>query len=344
MTTCLAGIMRRRGHSVTVLGRSTGGTLERHILGNGVEVIGTPTLELARLRSYWEEWPEIVHLVDLVWPDFPQAAHALAREWAVPFIVTPASAMSTWQDKAAALAICQEADRVFVLTESERQHFGREGVLDDRLVVIGQGPHLVGEANPQAFRRKYEISGPMVLYLGRKTRSKGYDLLLMAASDVWRDYPTTHFVFIGPRWDSDCAELFATYADPRIIEIGLVDEAEKHNALAASDVVCVPSTVDVFPLVYVEAWACGKPVIASRFPGSEEIVLNGYNGLIASPESSSVARAVRSVLANDSAKRAMGRNGLRSVQQRFNWRVVADSVEPAYRLLAAHAERELDQP
>jgi glycosyltransferase involved in cell wall biosynthesis len=333
MTYRVAEVMQKRGHQVKVICRSSKDSFETQS-PNGLEMIGVPTLEAKGLRIHLNWPPDIVHAVDAVWPEYPEAALALAREWGVPFTITPASAVSTWHAPEATLAVCQQADVVFVLTQAERQQFQEQGILKDRLVVIGQGPQLVGKPDPESFRRTYQISGPMVLFLGRKIHFKGYKSLLAATSKVWSRYPETNFVFIGPRWDSDCAEIFAAFADSRIIEIGMVDEVEKHSALAACDLVCLPSTAEVFPLVYVEAWACGKPVVASPFAGIEEIVQHGKDGLIVSATPPAIARAILHLLGDVRKRQVMGAAGLSRVRRQFNWEVVADYIEAAYLNLA----------
>jgi glycosyltransferase involved in cell wall biosynthesis len=330
----VASIMQQRGHSVKIVCQSSGDGFERQEL-DGVEVIGTPTVDATLLCDHLNWRPDIVHAVDAVWPEYPQVALDLARGWGVPFAITPASTPSTWRDFDATLAVCREADIVFVLTQAESAQFKQHRVSADRLWVIGQGPQLVGEPDPDKFRQTYQISGPMVLFLGRKVHSKGYKLVLAAAAQVWSQYPDTHFVFIGPRWDADCLEVFASYADSRIVEIGIVDEIEKYSALVACDLVCLPSTADVFPLVYVEAWACSKPVIASFFPGIEEIVQHGRDGLIVEADPAAIAAAILQLLGDDQERYGMGAAGLARVREQFNWQVVADRVEAAYARLAS---------
>ncbi|MBU3865119.1 glycosyltransferase family 4 protein [Streptomyces sp. 4503] len=278
---------------------------------------------------------DLVHAVDAYRPQDLAAGLRLARAWDVPFAVTPASAPEVWPDRAAVLDVCRRADAVFALSGAERDMLRSAGARGPTLHIVGQGPHLPGTPDPAGFRREHGIEGPMVLFLGRKMRSKGYVTLLEATRYIWQDHPRTSFVFMGPRWDEDCAQRFAEYADPRIVEIGLADEDAKHSALAACELVCVPSTVDLFPLVYVEAWACGKPVVASTFLGSEEVITPGRDGLLAQPAARPVAEAVSRLLARPAERRAMGRHGHDRVRRELGWDAVADRVHTVYRKLIA---------
>ncbi|MFD6935399.1 glycosyltransferase family 4 protein [Streptomyces goshikiensis] len=329
MTQYLAESLRRRGHTVGLYSRETDEESARWMAGAGVSVEVLPSTAEEADR------PDVVHAFDSVWPDYPRTALRLAREWGVPFVFTPASAPGVWQDPEAVLDVCRQADAVFVLTEAERRMFGEAGVDPEALHVVGQGAHLRGTADPVGFRALHGIEGPMVLFVGRKMRSKGYALLLDAAKSVWQTHPDTRFVFAGPDWDEDCAEVFAAYADPRILDLGLIGESEKADALGACDVFCMPSTVDVFPLVYVEAWASGKPVIGSTFMGRDEVVRHGVDGLIAEPDAASVAASVTRLLADPDEAAALGAAGRSRVERELGWEAITDRVEEVYAQLIA---------
>ncbi|MBW1600724.1 glycosyltransferase family 4 protein [Streptomyces sp. JJ66] len=325
MAQYLAESLRRRGHHVGLYCTGMDEESSRWMASAGVEVRELPA------AAPPEDRPDVVHALDCVWPDYPQAALRLAREWQVPFVFTPASAPGVWRDRPAVLEVARAADAVFVLTETERAVFADAGVPPSALHLIGQGPRLSSTApDGAAFRARHGVKGPMVLFVGRKMRSKGYELLLRSARTVWADHPETWFVFAGPEWDEDCAEVFAAHRDPRILDLGLVDEAEKADALAACDLLCLPSTVDVFPLVFVEAWASGKPVVSADFAGSEEVVRHGVDGLLCEPTPDAVAAAVGRLLADPAGAAAMGESGRARAGRELGWEAVTDTVEAVY--------------
>ena len=63
------------------------------------------------------------------------------------------------------------------------------------------------------------------------------------------------FLFAGPCIDPKVAAVFAGCSDARIQDLAVVDERRKAEVLGACDLLCLPSTAEVFPLVFVEAWA-----------------------------------------------------------------------------------------
>lgn len=327
----LAEGMARRGLDIRLYSGELDEDSARFMAGAGVRVAPVPR----PAGPADADRPDLVHAFDAFRPEDLSTGLELARAWQVPFAVTPASAPGVWPDREAVLDVCRRADAVFVLTRAERDLLTDNGVPSGVLHQVAQGAHLPGTADPGRFRRTHGIDGPMVLFLGRKMRSKGYAVLLEAARAVWERHPGTRLVFAGPRWDDDCLEQFAAHADPRIIELGLVDEDDKHSALAACDLVCVPSTVDVFPLVYAEAWACGKPVIGADFAGSDEVVRHGHDGLLVSAAPGPVADAVCRLLDDPAERERMGRHGRERLRRELTWDAVTDRVHQVYSALVS---------
>ncbi|WP_306338715.1 glycosyltransferase family 4 protein [Streptomyces sp. KL118A] len=329
MTQYLAAAMSRLGWEAGVYSNPVDEDTATFMRSAGVSIQPLPATPDDTDRA------DLVHAIDACHPQDIATGLDFARAWGVPFAVTPASAPDVWPDRETVLDGCRDADAVFALSVAERDMLRDAGVDGRRLHIIGQGPHLPGTPDPDRFRRENGIEGPVVLFLGRKMRSKGYVTLLEATEQIWREHPDATFVFLGPRWDDDCAEQFARHADRRVIELGMVDEDVKHSALAACELLCVPSTVDLFPLVYVEAWACRKPVVASTFLGSGEIVAHGRDGLLVRPTAPTVAEAVNRLLADPSERRAMGERGHDKVRGELGWDAVADRVHTVYRTLIA---------
>jgi len=330
MARVIAKQMQQRGHTVQLL-MSTHEDTVQHTTFDGVPVVAVPALHPQALQEILEWRPDIVHAIDTVDPHFPRAALTMAQVWRTPFVITPASAIETWQDVPATMEVCCAADMVFVLTNKEAERFCQYGVNSKRLVVTGQGAHLLGNPDPDGFRRRYGITGPLVLFLGRKVHFKGYKTLLEATRQVWVQRDDTIFLFMGPRWDTACLDTFDTFAHPRIIEVEEADEQEKYSALSACDLLCLPTMIDVFPLVFVEAWACGKPVITAPFPGAAEVVRHGIDGLIVEQEPASLSEAIIALLNDPQRRQALGTAGRERVQYELNWAVVVDRIEEGYR-------------
>lgn len=319
-TTALA----RRGHQVAALTDAPA--------PDDLRATDWPVFRSAAELSSGRPWPrpDVVHGYDLALPHGVAQARELARRRHASFALTPASAPDVWPDPAAARALCRTADVVYTLTPAEASALTAMGVPGSRLRTVPQAPDLVGTPRPAAFRARHDLAGHLVLFLGRRMASKGYQVLLDAAPRVWERLPHTVFLFVGPIGDHGAARAFRDLRDRRIRDLGMLPEREKHDALAACSVLCLPTSADVFPLVFAEAWACGKPVLTGRFPGVADVVRDGVDGVVADARPAAVAEALLRLLTDNAARHAIGTAGLRRVRAQMSWDRVAAAVERGY--------------
>jgi glycosyltransferase involved in cell wall biosynthesis len=302
------------------------------LAGRGHRVaVHTDAVRPTRITQWSPGWrPELVHAFDLAKPDHVRAAARIARHFDVPFAVTPASDPLVWPDREGGLAVCQAADVVFVLTDEEAKVLRGSGVPPERLHRIPQACDLTGVPAPEEFRRRHGLDGHIVLFVGRRVATKGYLALLRAAPLVRTRLPDTTFVFIGPDGDADDAARFSAHAGPWVRDLGVVSEQIKHDAVAACDVLALPTSADVYPLVFAEAWSCGKPVVSGDFPGAADVVRHGVDGLIVRPEPDRIADALIAILTDHRTRAAMGRAAQRRAREEFGWEKVTDAIERGY--------------
>ncbi len=274
--------------------------------------------------------PEIVHAFDLAKPAQVGDALGIARRCGAVLALTPASASGVWPDPEVARAACRSADVVFALTPAEAASLTSAGAAPDRIRFIPQACELTGTPDPAGFRRASGLTGQIALFVGRRTAFKGYLTLLEAMPLVWDRLPEVAFVFIGPNSDADAAAAFRAHSDRRLVDLAVVDDQTKHDALAACDVLCLPTSHDVFPLVFAEAWTLGKPVISGDYPGSDVVVRDGVDGLIVKPRPAELADALTRLLFDHPLREEMGRAGRQRAENEFGWDKMADAFQEGY--------------
>ncbi|WP_125795806.1 glycosyltransferase family 4 protein [Amycolatopsis sp. WAC 01376] len=317
--------LARPGRRVAVLTDSVGATGEHR--PRAVPVFGSEA-DLRRALPGWR--PSVVHAFDLALPAWVEAAAELADRYRATFALTPASAVQVWPEPETGAALCRRADVLFTLNETENTVLTGYGVPPWRIRAIPHAADLVGTPDASGFRRRYGVDGRMVLFAGRRTASKGYRRLLAATGPVWERLPDTWFAFIGPNADADAEAAFLANAAPRLLDLGMVDEQTKHDALAACDLLCLPTVADVFPLVFVEAWTCGRPVVSGDFPGVDDVLRPGVDGLVAGPGPSGLATTLIDALRDEKGLAAMGQAALLRASREFGWDKVAAAVEDGY--------------
>jgi glycosyltransferase involved in cell wall biosynthesis len=132
------------------------------------------------------------------------------------------------------------------------------------------------------------------LYLGRLEPEKGVLQMLDAFNKLSKENPRVNLEIAG--WGSLEWQVVDAAAHNRAIHYhGTVFDEAKYLLIREADVMIVPSTwYEVFGIVIIEAYAFGKPVIASRIGGIPEIVHPGQSGWLVSPGSvSELVEAMR---------------------------------------------------
>ena len=169
-------------------------------------------------------------------------------------------------------------------------------------------------------RRRFGLGGKqVVLIAGRLTPDKGTVPLLKAMDKLKERLPGTRVLALTAR-DID-EQIPAAYSHLRsLIRVGgWLSGAELRAAYDLADVVVVPSVIfDTFPTVNLEAMAAGKPVIATCFGGSPEIVIDGETGFIVNPfETRTLAERLGRLLEDRDLSREMGRRGRARIREQF---------------------------
>ncbi len=163
------------------------------------------------------------------------------------------------------------------------------------------------------------VDAPTVLFAAMwadHDPNKGFHLLAPALAAVrLSGGRRPHLLVAG----SDSLHLHPGLGGVRATPLGVLrDEARMVQALAAADVVAVPSLQENFPNAALEALACARPVVAFRQGGMPEIVDDEVTGLLAAPfEVRGLAEALRAVLDAPGRAEEMGRTGRARVEARL---------------------------
>lgn len=273
---------------------------------------------------------DLVHNVRIGREGLSYASYQAAKRYNIPFVFTPVHhpRWVGWRYQAY-IKLYQIADAVIALTNAEKQILMGLGVAEERIAIAGMGPILATQANPAGFLAKYQIKEPIVLFLGQHYQYKGYRQLLQAAKLVWQKLPEVQFVFIGPPVGKSEQD-FAAITDKRIHRLGKVDLQEKTNAIAASTLLCVPSSQESFGGVYTEAWSFSKPVIGCNIPAVAEVITEGVDGYLVTQSPDQIAERIMHLLLHPSQAQAMGAAGKQKVESLYSWQQIADRTQQAY--------------
>jgi glycosyltransferase involved in cell wall biosynthesis len=109
-----------------------------------------------------------------------------------------------------------------------------------------------------------------------------------------------------------------------------VSLAVKTAALAACDLLCVPSTQESFGGVYTEAWSFGKPVIGCPIPAVKAVITDGQDGYLVEQEAAAIADRINYLLHHPDQGARLGQAGYAKVQGRYSWPQLARQTLAVY--------------
>ncbi len=232
--------------------------------------------------------------------------------------------------------IFPKASAVLTNTEPEKKFLISQGIKPSRIQVFGQG--LSAEAlipgDGQAFRRRQGWTDePLIVFLGRKVEGKGIDTLLSVMPRVWDETPQAVLLLAGQTspYFRDLMDRLPAGRDARLRSLDNFPEKEKIDLLAAADLLALPSAVESFGVVFLEAWAQKKPVIGANIPAVAALVEDGKDGyLVPFDDPSALAQAMLKLLKDPDQRRQMGEAGGAKVRERFEVGKVAEKMETLF--------------
>jgi len=278
---------------------------------------------------------DIVHINNLHY-SHALVAYTAARLRRLPVVITPhihAEQRET-HDVGYMRRILHGSAAVFADTLAEKSHLVDCNV-NDEIVVGGHGLQLDRflPLDQTVSRARFGVpeNGFLILFLGRKTGYKGLDSCLEAFCALRQMRQDVYLLAVGPETDFS-QRLWSDYGGvDGLVVRGEVPSKERLAALAACDVLAVPSMGEAFGIVYLEAWAYGKPVIGARIASVSSIVSDGEDGFLVEPrQAGPLIQVFRYLAEHPERSRAMGERGRAKLERRYTTEHIADIVEGTY--------------
>ena len=172
-----------------------------------------------------------------------------------------------------------------------------------------------------------ESSRPTLLTVARLLKRKGIHRVIKAMPKVLSKFPNARYVVVGDGGYRDKLVKMAMESPARdsIEFTGPVSDAEKWKWYRECTLFVMPSTIEGFGIVYLEANAFGKPVIGGNVMGVPEAVADGETGLLVDPlDVDAIANAIIGLLQNPSEARRLGDSGRKRAERDFGWRARAE--------------------
>lgn len=304
---------------------------------------GGPASSLYYLKQFTRDF-DVVHVQGLQYFE-PLTSALIARRLGGPHSVATAHGFggeSKWWYNGVQRQLMKHVVRRLDGLISISEHVKRRlqeftGLPSSKIITVYNGvdtrvfdPNVDGTG----FKREIGVEGNfMILYVGRLAWNKGLPDLINCLPNVIKSVPNAKLVLCGRgKMEQVLRDQVTSMGLQESVKfVGLVPGGDLPLYYAASDLFVLPSSLEPFGLVLLEAMSMCKPVIATRVGGIPEVVKDGENGLLVPPhDTKSLSNAVLRLVADEPLRSRLARNGRATVESRFTLEKMAQATRRCY--------------
>jgi glycosyltransferase involved in cell wall biosynthesis len=212
----------------------------------------------------------------------------------------------------------------------------RRGIPAQRVVKIYNGIEL-GQYHPDAergkLRNEWGISQdiPFIGAIGRMVWQKGFKYMIQAIPDIVRDVPDAKFLFVG---DGPLREGLEALSEELRVKDNVIFtgfRSDIREILSAVNLLVIPSLLEGFPMITLEAMAMAKPIIATNIDGITEQITDGVDGILVLPKDpEALAKAIIRILGDKGSAQKLGLAARKKVEQEFSVEKMISETEKVY--------------
>jgi len=246
-------------------------------------------------------------------------------------------------------SLLEDADAICCVGHSEYEA-ARAALGHDRIHYLPNGVNVESfeKGDRSGWRERLGFSSGDFVFgcISRIDPQKGQVRFLDALAEVLRRHPHAAAVIAGPVTDPGYGREVADRARAlggrvRMLPAVEAESPEHAGLLAALDTFVLPSRHEPFGIVVLEAWAAGKPVVASRVGGLARLINDECDGLLATPDGpAGLARQMERLLVRPDLGRGLAETGNARVRAEFSWSHLYGRMEEIYRRAEDRMERE----
>ena len=251
------------------------------------------------------------------------------------------SRMMSWLMK----KVIEEAEELVPNSEFTMHEYERWGISQEKMVTIVPGVDTVffhPEGKSRYLVEKHRLQDKQVIMtVGRLDERKGHDMVIRAMAHVIKQFPNVVYMIVGKGREEQRLKKLADNLKLQdlVVFAGFVADESLPDYYNLCDVFVLPNReteshdqlkgdYEGFGVVFLEASACGKPVIAGKSGGSCEAVVNGVTGLVVDPRrEGEIAHAIERILADKNFANRLGMAGRNRAEKEFDWQHIAKTME-----------------
>lgn len=225
-------------------------------------------------------------------------------------------------------------------TDYEKNRLIEYGVDAEKIVTIGTGisidDMLCEPDEIQHFKKLHGIEENDIVigHIGRLSKGKGTGILLDAFKILCKERKNVKLLLAGTTTEyADVLKEKAKQYNLPVIFLEDFNESLKPVLFNVLDIFVLASTGESFGVVFLEAWACKKPVIGANVGAVASLISNGNEGLLFEKDNPESLYNKINLLVEDERKRyELGKCGYNKIQQLFTWEVIVKKYRDAYKI------------
>jgi len=232
--------------------------------------------------------------------------------------------------------LIRQADAVIAVSDRLKQELEAAGVPPQKITVLRNAILLRDYAvagNAASARQEFGIRDdqPVISIVGRLSLEKGHETFLQAAAEIAKSHPNLRCLIVG---DGPLERALRQ----RVQELGLTDHvlftghrSQLADIYAATDVLVISSLTEGIPNVLLEAFAHGKPAVATSVGGVPEVLEDGRTGwLVDVGDQHAIARHVVRLLDTPTLRTQMGAAARAAIEQQYSFESRTKALETLY--------------
>lgn len=285
-----------------------------HFAGKYPASVRTPLFAAQLISSGVVQRPDLVITTHL---NYLPAARWVKRLAGVPYWAI-AHGVEAWGiQKPSTQAALGDADRILAVSNYTRDRLLKEQPLDPKKVALQfntfDASRFAVKPKPTHLLNRYQLEPdqPVILTVNRLSASetyRGYDKVLEALPTIRQTLPNVRFLIVGkgddrPRLEQSIAQ---RHLQDCVTLAGFVPDEELCDYYNLCDIFAMPSKLEGFGIVYLEALACGKPVLGGNQDGAMDALCQGDLGALVDPDdATAIAKTITQILQKQYPNRLM---------------------------------------
>lgn len=242
-------------------------------------------------------------------------------------------------DQYAKFSLFLNTDHIIALNEFEKSQYQKLGIRENRITIV---PNAAEKAcfetyDTNDFKDKYNLQNKSIMmFLGILNAYKRPDLMIDALPQIVKKDPAVVLLLVGPdggMWKVMESKIKKLNMENHVKWIGPLQGIEKHQAIASSKFMLLPSDEDPLPVVVLESLAHGKPLIGTRETGIANMIRHNETGfLIQKGDFNYLAQHAISLLTDNQLLRNLSNNAKKEAFKKYKVESAVDLIEAIYHM------------